>query len=55
MTIYKEIRNGRGTFVLDAKIAGRRKRSYHSTKRAAEKAASDLERDKRKHGDMFAR
>ncbi len=55
MTIYKETRRGRSSFVLDLKIAGRRKRSYHSTRKKAEKAASDLQREKKKHGDMFAR
>jgi hypothetical protein len=55
MKIHEEKRLGKVRFVLDVKMAGRRRRTYHTTRRKAEAALAELKRTQRAHGDMFAR
>lgn len=55
MKIYEEkVASGR-RFVLDMKLAGRRRRSYHRTRREAEGALTEAKRERKKSGDLFAR
>ena len=55
MRIYEETKNNRQRYVLDRRLAGRRLRNYFPTRRKAEKAMADQEKELKKFGDMYAR
>jgi len=55
MTISETINKGRSYFVVDYKVAGRRRKKYCNTKAEAEGELGKIVRDRKKHNDAFLR